>query len=962
MNAIECLVSLPAASSESFAQVDPERAANIFVASDPPGRQLGSGGGTVALLHNAFSASGVSSFGRWLSSRPKLMIHGSGQSRRLPAYAGPGKPLMPLPLNNRASGQGVDPCLLDIQRTQFERLLWPAPEQFRLLVGCGDTLLQSDGFMPPFPDADVIIFGLTASAEEASHHGVMFCSRQTPQDLELFLQKPTPEKIRSLEQQYVFSLDTGAWLLSSRAVNVLMRKCGWDHVKQEFEGGEIKPYELFGEFGPGLGAKPAVDDAEVNSLRCAVVPVPEGRFYHFGTNRSVLTSVREWRNPRNQRRSFGHGSGDEPGEQCVLHSVVASKAVTHASACWIENAYVPETWNLNSHHAITHIPDNRWGLTLESGVCLDMPPVGEESWVVRCYGFDDESKGGIADERTMWLGAAASSWFDKRGITLEEASIDGAIDIQACPIFPLCSKEELSGEWISWLSSRNPPENQTFARKWLQATRLSASDILRKINLARLNQMRNARTVQGLRSELLDSLEDLCEKRDLRQVARWSERYKLDPAPPPSAADVLKPLSVPHDRMFRSILARGDEAAHQNESAFNELQKLIVSRMAMDPVHPRRDVLDDQIVWARSPARVDLAGGWTDTPPYCIQHGGSVLNMAVNLNGQPPIQVFGRCCEKPHIVIRSIDIGVEETVRTYEELQQYRVLGSGFSIAKAALALCGFDPQFGKGHAYASLENQLQESFGGGIEISLLAAIPKGSGLGTSSILAATLLGMLNDLCGLHWTKSDLFARTSALEQLLTSGGGWQDQVGGVLGGVKLIQTQPGLRQEPVVRWLPEQLLGEERLNRTVLLYYTGVTRVAKNILGEIVRNMFLNESGVLDTLTEIGVNAHFAADAFQRNDWPAVCESVNRAWVLNQRLDAGTNPPQVQAILSEVGDYLDAVKLPGAGGGGYILMVAKDKEAGLRARNTLEARPPNAGARFVDLSLGTRGLVVTRS
>ena len=42
--------------------------------------------------------------------------------------------------------------------------------------------------------------------------------------------------------------------------------------------------------------------------------------------------------------------------------------------------------------------------------------------------------------------------------------------------------------------------------------------------------------------------------------------------------------------------------------------------------------------------------------------------------------------------------------------------------------------------AFASLEEQLRE-FGGGIEISLLAAVPKGSGLGTSSILAATLPG-----------------------------------------------------------------------------------------------------------------------------------------------------------------------------------------------------------------------------
>ena len=67
---------------------------------------------------------------------------------------------------------------------------------------------------------------------------------------------------------------------------------------------------------------------------------------------------------------------------------------------------------------------------------------------------------------------------------------------------------------------------------------------------------------------------------------------------------------------------------------------------------------EDQIVWARSPVRLDLAGGWTDTPPYCIEHGGKVLNVAVDLNGQPPIQVFARLSDRPELVVRSIDLGV----------------------------------------------------------------------------------------------------------------------------------------------------------------------------------------------------------------------------------------------------------------------------------------------------------------
>ncbi len=86
------------------------------------------------------------------------------------------------------------------------------------------------------------------------------------------------------------------------------------------------------------------------------------------------------------------------------------------------------------------------------------------------------------------------------------------------------------------------------------------------------------------------------------------------------------------------------------------------------------------------------------------------------------------------------------------------------------------------------------------------------------------------------------------------------------------------------------------------------------------------------------------------------------RSWQLNQQLDPGTNPPAVQAILDQVGDYLEAAKLLGAGGGGYLLMLAKDEAAGRRVRSLLTEQPPNAKARFVSLTLSDAGFQVTRS
>jgi len=244
----------------------------------------------------------------------------------------------------------------------------------------------------------------------------------------------------------------------------------------------------------------------------------------------------------------------------------------------------------------------------------------------------------------------------------------------------------------------------------------------------------------------------------------------------------------------------------------------------------------------------------------------------------------------------------------------------------------------------------------------LLAAAPKGSGLGTSSILSATVLAALSDLFGLNWDHNVLFTRTLALEQLLTTGGGWQDQAGGIFRGVKLVETVSGLAQKPTLSWLPDYLFGHQFANSRILLYYTGVTRLAKNILSEIVRGIFLNSPAHLNLIEEIGANARIAGAAIQQCDYDRLCAAIQNSWRLNQRLDSGTNPPAVAAILDSVKDYLAATKLLGAGGGGYLLMFAKDAEAAGRIREKLTSSPPNPRARFVNLSLSDTGLQVTRS
>ncbi len=111
--------------------------------------------------------------------------------------------------------------------------------------------------------------------------------------------------------------------------------------------------------------------------------------------------------------------------------------------------------------------------------------------------------------------------------------------------------------------------------------------------------------------------------------------------------------------------------------------------------------------------------------------------------------------------------------------------------------------------------------------------------------------------------------------------------------------------QKPVIGWLPHQLFDHNYANRSILLYYTGITRLAKNILGEIVRGLFLNSPTHLGAIADIGANADFAAAAIQKCDYDMLLAAIRNSWTLNQRVDAGTNPAEVRQILDRVDDYL---------------------------------------------------------
>ena len=964
---IQYILTLPPRMVERFESLENRCRPDWFATCDPHQTRLGSGGGTLFALLEAWRQSGSNiNFWSWLQHSRKMVIHSGGQSRSLPSYSTVGKLLMPIPVFRWARGQRLDQTLLDVQLPDYERVLQHAPSKSSVMVASGDVLLRFSRNLPQFPEVDVLGLGMWVTPEVASHFGVFFCPRKKPSELAFFLQKPSIDKIRELSPEYLFLVDTGLWILSDRAIRALMQCCGFNGEEQDLVHWTPQPYEMYSQFGLGLGCIPSFRVNSLENLTSAVVPIPQAEFYHFGASRQMIESMSRLQNLELDEIKLGMtGAKRYPDLQLQNARFNYPLKIGENHTLWIENSTIPSTWQLAFNHVITGVPENSWDLRLEPGVCLDWVPIGEEAFCIRCYGMDDKFSGDIGDQKTQWLRHAATSWFENRGISLAEAGFSGHEDIQTCPLFPVLNGADIDPRFIEWLFTDEPKYQSDYSLKWLSARRLSAQQMIEQVNLARYYQQRQANRNACLQPMLRNFQWNVFYKLDLDSTAKNFALISEELPNPIEEGDAsIEPLQIVHERMFRSAVARhrGDKQWKVFEQqAFSCLQNLIVRDAQLTPVVPRCAVQDDQIVWGRSPIRLDLAGGWSDTPPYCLENGGKVVNVAVDINGQPPIQIFAKLCERPEIVLRSIDLGVERHIHTYEELDTYSQPGNEFALAKAGFALAGFLPRFHSNGGYASLKEQLEE-FGGGIEVSMLSAVPKGSGLGTSSILAATLLATLGDLCGLDWDRNVLFTRTLALEQMLTTGGGWQDQAGGIYRGIKLIETQPGLSQKPTLRWMPDHLFEEEYANKTILLYYTGITRMAMNILHEIVRGIFLNSPNHLRIIQDIALNADIAFNAIQCNDYSGMTASIKNTWELKQRLDSGTNPPQVQTILDRIHGVYDAVTLLGAGGGGYLLILAKDAEAGMRIRRILTENPPNPRARFVNLSLSYTGLQLTRS
>ena len=342
-------------------------------------------------------------------------------------------------------------------------------------------------------------------------------------------------------------------------------------------------------------------------------------------------------------------------------------------------------------------------------------------------------------------------------------------------------------------------------------------------------------------------------------------------------------------------------------------------------------------VTVERPLRIDLAGGWSDTPPICNEMGGCVLNAAVTLCGECPVKVRVKRIRAAEVRISSVDLGKRGVLRTMAEIHDHSDPHDWQALVKSALAVTGY---------------RFED---GGLSIVISADIPKGSGMGTSSILGSAVVEALGKIAGREYSVDEVAELTLRLEQEMRTGGGWEDQWGALVPGVKLLKSGPGKNQR--IGWTRLDSAAERRFAKYLadhaLLYFTGQKRMARNILSGVVSYYRKNPCNIAkEIVRRLKVDAEKSFAALAKGDWRAFTAAMNAYWVNKKALDPGSTNPMVESIIARIAPLIDAVTLCGAGGGGFMLIIACNQSARRKIRLILEKGSPIQAGRFYDFKL----------
>lgn len=883
-----------------------------FVAiPDRDGKRVGSGGATLEVL-------------KYLHEQEKsfdklrvLVIHSGGDSKRVPQYSALGKLFSPVP---HRLANGRNSTLFD----EFMICMSSVPSRIRegMVLLSGDVLLLFNPLQIDYNNVGAAAISFKENVETGKNHGVYLNGENG--NVKCCLQKKPVEELRrvgAVNEADCVDIDTGALIFSTEMMESLysLIAAPGDYDKYVNERTRLSLYADFlyplaedstleafyrekpeGEFCDELTeARKRVWEV-LRLYRMKLLRLAPAKFIHFGTTREILElmcgGVEEYSDLGWSRLVGSSINNDTAG----YNSILSSKA-SIGENCYLEVSYVHSRAKVGKHCVLSFvdihdevIPDN---------VVLHGLKQRDGKFVVRIFGVNDNPKenklfGKDLDEVSaklgadLWNGENHTLWTAE--LYPEKDTIKEAV-AAALNLYALVNGE--AGDLTTW--------KNTERKSLCSGFNAADPDAIIAWNQRMADLVAMDEITKAISNQI--PAQKLPKRKSLTKIQKhWLEKRL-------SRADFTEKLRLHY---YLGVIL---EDENEIQECFRTIQSEVLDATIKKLTYNEnaRIVKDKHTV--KLPLRVNWGGGWSDTPPYCNENGGTVLNVAILLNGEKPVEVTMEKIGERKIIFDSRDMDAHGEFDNIEELQRTGDPFDPFALQKACLLACGIIPK--EGHELGEILDRLG---GGFVMNSEVTNVPKGSGLGTSSILSAACVKAVFDFMGIPYTEDDLYSHVLAMEQIMSTGGGWQDQVGGITPGLKYITSMNGIDQKLNVSHIKLSEKTKNELDDRFCLIYTGQRRLARNLLRDVIGRYVGNEPDSLFALEEIQKTAALMRFELERGNVDGFAKLLDYHWQLSKKVDAGSSNTLIEQIFSSIEELIDGKLVCGAGGGGFLQVMLK--------------------------------------
>lgn len=883
-----------------------------FVAiPDRDGKRVGSGGATLEVL-------------KYLHEQEKsfdklrvLVIHSGGDSKRVPQYSALGKLFSPVP---HRLANGRNSTLFD----EFMICMSSVPSRIRegMVLLSGDVLLLFNPLQIDYNNVGAAAISFKENVETGKNHGVYLNGENG--NVKCCLQKKPVDELRrvgAVNEADCVDIDTGALIFSTEMMESLysLIAAPGDYDKYVNERTRLSLYADFlyplaedstleafyrekpeGEFCDELTeARERVWEV-LRPYRMKLLRLAPAKFIHFGTTREILElmcgGVEEYSDLGWSRLVGSSINNDTAG----YNSILSSKA-SIGENCYLEVSYVHSRAKVGKHCVLSFvdihdevIPDN---------VVLHGLKQRDGKFVVRIFGVNDNPKenklfGKDLDEVSaklgadLWNGENHTLWTAE--LYPEKDTIKEAV-AAALNLYALVNGE--AGDLTAW--------KNTERKSLCSGFNAADPDAIIAWNQRMADLVAMDEITKAISNQI--PAQKLPKRKSLTKIQKhWLEKRL-------SRADFTEKLRLHY---YLGVIL---EDENEIQECFRTIQSEVLDATIKKLTYNEnaRIVKDKHTV--KLPLRVNWGGGWSDTPPYCNEKGGTVLNVAILLNGEKPVEVTMEKIAERKIIFDSRDMDAHGEFDNIEELQRTGDPFDPFALQKACLLACGIIPK--EGHELGEILDRLG---GGFVMNSEVTNVPKGSGLGTSSILSAACVKAVFDFMGIPYTEDDLYSHVLAMEQIMSTGGGWQDQVGGITPGLKYITSMNGIDQKLNVSHINLSEETKKELDDRFCLIYTGQRRLARNLLRDVIGRYVGNEPDSLFALEEIQKTAALMRFELERGNVDGFAKLLDYHWQLSKKVDAGSSNTLIEQIFSSIEELIDGKLVCGAGGGGFLQVMLK--------------------------------------